>query len=164
MENFRYSKELGGGALLDAGSYTLHISRKFFDREPEKIYSILRYQGEVDINGTVLLHYGKGCTSSLVFGFNYYYQNKYSVWGTEGKVTVTRAFSMPAEKTPKIILESDNSIENIECNADDQFINQIEQFCNGIENNELMHKWRKDALNQSKILDTIRRNSLRIIC
>jgi predicted dehydrogenase len=81
--NYRYSIKSGGGALLDLGSYTVHISRKFFNREPEKIYSILKYEGEVDVNGAVLLDYYNGCVSSLVFGFNNYYQNNYSVWGTE---------------------------------------------------------------------------------
>jgi hypothetical protein len=94
-----------------------------------------------------------------VFGFNNYYQNNYSVWGTEWKVTLTRAFSILAETRPKIILESNNSIENIKCGADDQFINQIKHFCNGIEDNTLMDTWRNDALNQAKTLDIIRKNS-----
>ena len=40
-DNYRYRRDLGGGALLDAGSYTIHAARHFFQREPTKVYSVI---------------------------------------------------------------------------------------------------------------------------
>ena len=51
----RYSEALGAGALLDAGTYTLHAARQFYGREPIDSHATLDNDDqEVDIQGSVL--------------------------------------------------------------------------------------------------------------
>ena len=51
--DFRYKKELGGGVVLDAGSYLIHSARHFFGKEPISSNAILENEGhEVEIRGT----------------------------------------------------------------------------------------------------------------
>ena len=89
--DFRYKKELGGGVVLDAGSYTMHAARHFFGEEPISSHAILENEGhEVEIRETVLLNFGESRTANLIFGFNNMYQSKYSIWGTKGIITLER--------------------------------------------------------------------------
>ena len=143
-DNFRYNKELGGGVLLDAGSYTLHIARKFFQKEPVGVYSVIDYNKDgIDVHGTVLLNFRKGQTATLSFGFDNYYRNNYSVWGTEGYISVMRSFSIPATFKPRIILEKQDYYEEIECDPEDQFVKEIEYFCECLTHHILRIKKKK---------------------
>ena len=66
----RYSEALGGGALLDVGTYTLHAARQFYGREPIGCHATLDNDDqEVDVQGSVLLDFGEGQTAQLAFGF-----------------------------------------------------------------------------------------------
>jgi len=149
--NFRYRPELGGGALLDAGSYTIHAARHFFQREPINVTSsIYKNDSEVEVHGTVTLDFGKGQTAQLSFGFNNFYRNTYSVWGTLGQVTVARAFSIPITFKPTIILEKQNIFEEIVCDPDDHFLNEISYFCQNISKINAHHSWYDEINAQSK--------------
>jgi len=159
--NYRYKYELGGGALLDAGSYTIHAARKFFNREPVNIYSSIYSNGKtVDIHGTVMLDFDKGQTAHLSFGFNNYYRNTYSIWGTEGYIEVKRSFSIPPDQSAKILLQKKNNKEIILCNQDNHFLNQINYFCDSLNNKFLRKKWSIDIINQAIIYDKILKNNI----
>jgi len=161
-DNFRYNKELGGGVLLDAGSYTLHIARKFFQKEPVGVYSVIDYNKDgIDVHGTVLLNFRKGQTATLSFGFDNYYRNNYSVWGTEGYISVMRSFSIPATFKPRIILEKQDYYEEIECDPEDQFVKEIEYFCKGLISESIVNAWQNDALTQAKLIDIIKNQNKR---
>jgi len=45
-DNIRYRRELGGGALLDAGAYTVHAARSFFSCEPQGVCASRRLPGK----------------------------------------------------------------------------------------------------------------------
>ena len=157
-DNFRYQQELGGGALLDAGSYTVHAARRFFGKEPTNVYAVSNRQGhEVDIHGSVLLDFGSGKTAILVFGFNNYYQNTYSIWGTKGKVSLTRAFSISETFAPKIILERQSYREEHTIPPYNQFVGEIEAFCAGLNDGDTIRAWRSDAIGQAQTLERTRK-------
>ena len=161
-DNYRYTYELGGGACLDAGSYTIHAARHFFQREPIDIHSTIYKNGmEVDIHGASLLDFGDSQTAQLSFGFNNYYRNTYSIWGTKGQITVERAFSVPAALQPKIIVEKQDYYEEIECDPEDQFVKEIEYFCKGLISESIVNAWQNDALTQAKLIDIIKNQNKR---
>lgn len=157
-DNFRYQQDLGGGALLDAGSYTVHAARRFFGKEPTNVYAVSKHKGhEVDIHGSVLLDFGNSKTAILAFGFDNYYQNTYSIWGTKGKVTLTRAFSISATFAPKIILERQSYREEHTIPPYNQFAGEIEAFCAGLNEKDTHRVWRNDAIGQAQTLERIRK-------
>jgi len=157
--NYRYNNSLGGGALLDVGSYTIHASRKFFGREPIIIYSVIdKIESEVDIHGSILLDYNEGQTALLSFGFNNSYANQYSIWGSKGSLTVNREFSIPHDTKPTIVLEKNNKHKNINCEPDNHFIKEIDYFCDIIKSGKF-NKYYKECLSQAEVIDNVSRVS-----
>jgi dTDP-3,4-didehydro-2,6-dideoxy-alpha-D-glucose 3-reductase len=155
-DNFRYSKKLGGGAILDAGAYVIHAARTFFKREPISIHScISSFNQEVETNGTVLMDFGEGQTAVLAFGFNNFYKNSYSIWGTKGQLTLDRAFSIPAEYRSKLTIEKQDQIEIRTLAASDHFLEEIKHFVDNLDDYEIRKHRYKDALKQAEILEKI---------
>lgn len=154
--DFRYKKELGGGAVLDAGSYTMHAARQFFGKEPISSKAILEYEGhEVEIRGTALLNFGESRTATLIFGFNNMYQSKYQIWGTKGIVTLERAYALAPDFEPTCILEKQGYKEVFTLDACDHFIEEIKYFCANYLVNEIKSEWYDEAINQSKALHSL---------
>lgn len=155
--DFRYNKNLGGGVLLDAGSYTVHAARHFFNAEPLKSSSVLENEDkEVDIRGSVLLDFGKSRTASLIFGFDNMYQSKYVIWGTKGMITLERAYALPPDFKPKCILEKQGFKETYTLDACDHFKEEIKYFKNNYLKDNMKKNWLEEALSQSMALESIK--------
>ena len=155
-DNFRYKKELGGGALLDAGVYTIHSARKFFEVEPINVFSVSeRKDGGVDRHGSAILNFGNNQSAHISYGFNNYYQNTYSVWLERGYLKVNRAYSMPSELDAEIILHSNNSEEKILIDCADQFVLQLKAFINIKGDLKETDRMYEDAINQATVVDKI---------
>jgi predicted dehydrogenase len=156
----RYTPELGGGALLDAGTYTVHVARRFFKSEPINVSSVLDSEGEsVDIRGSALLDFGAQRTALLSFGFNNMYRNEYTVWGTTGLITIARAFSIPPTMSATLVLNRQD--EHVERKLDpfDHFRGELDHFCAGFLSEAKRSHWRQDALHQAITLEAIRQSS-----
>jgi len=155
--DFRYSKSMGGGSLLDAGAYTVHAARHFFGKEPEHIDSRLFYgQHEVDIRGHVLMDFGGGKVADLSFGFDNYYQNKYAIWGSKGCLTLSRAFAVPPDFSSTLVFEGEAKSENISMPLDDHFIKELQMFAQWANNANYRDLWYNEILTQSATLTKIR--------
>lgn len=109
-QNCRYSRELGGGALLDAGAYVFAAARLLYESLPTDIFATLeRDTGyEVDTGGAALLRFGGGEHAHLEWGFGRCYTNEISAWGEDGKLCVDRAFSKPPDLSTTITLVTPN--------------------------------------------------------
>jgi predicted dehydrogenase len=155
--DFRYDKNRGGGAILDAGSYTVHAARHFFKEEPVNVFSTIEKEGQdVEIRGSVLLNFKESKTASLVFGFNNMYQNKYTIWGTKGIITLERAFAIPPEFKPTCILEKQGYKEEFTLEPCNHFIEELKYFRANISDEKMKSNWYCEARNQSKLLELIK--------
>ena len=114
-DNFRYKKELGGGALLDTGIYAVSIGRCFFDSLPEsccynKNDSI---EGGLEISYSLLMKYPGGRTLIGHFGFNTEYINHLNILSEKINIDVDRIFTVPDNIQNKITVRSKNSSYDI---------------------------------------------------
>jgi NDP-hexose-3-ketoreductase len=153
----RYDPSLGGGALLDAGTYVIHAARTFFEAEPTVMSAMLDNGNEaVEIYGSAHLRFGSPRSALVAFGFNHMYRNSYSIWGTQGVLTMTRAFSISASFQPSVIIERQGHREERVLPAADSFQCEVAAFCDGIEDATLRRRWAEDAVSQSIVLEQVR--------
>jgi len=154
--NYRYNANLGGGALLDAGVYTLHSARKIFNKEPINSYALrTAYEGGVDISGSCMLDFGNNNSAFLSYGFDNYYQNNYSIWFNKGFIKVDRAFSIPNDMKAKITINQNNKEEVIKIDCYDQFLAQLEYFILNHNKKNITNNWINDIKNQYMLIDSI---------
>lgn len=155
-DNFRYNKELGGGALLDAAAYTVRASQLFLGNDLEVAASTLNYNNnEVDIFGGAYLKSKTGVFSEVAFGFDNFYQCNYELWGSKGKITAQRAFTPTAHFKPTITLEIQGEVFNYEVNAENHFVNILNEFKRCIFENDRDKKY-AEILNQSRLLQELK--------
>ena len=164
--DIRYENKLGGGFLNDSGCYPICASRMIFDEEPIGVSCNLSIDEEtgVDVKGTSYMTFRDGKTASITYGNGNYYQAEYTIWGTDGIISLDRAFSVPPDfKTVVNIQRSEdknwNSRKNekIELPEFDHFKKLINTFCLEIQGKQKMqYNFEEDLLNQAKVLEAHR--------
>ncbi len=155
-DNFRYNKELGGGSLLDAAAYTVRASQLFLGNDLNVKAANLNYKdSEVDIYGGAYLKSQSGAFSEVAFGFDNFYQCNYEIWGSKGKITAQRAFTPGENFKPIITLEQQGEIFNYEVDAENHFVNLLQEFKRCVIENDKENKY-NEILNQSRLLEELK--------
>lgn len=96
-KNIRYSHELGGGALLDAGAYTAKAA-SFLLGEDLSVMAATSWTKPgvgVDLGGSAQLLSNDGVSVQTSWGFDNHYQCGYDIWGSKGVISTRRAFTAP---------------------------------------------------------------------
>lgn len=157
-DNFRWNKELGGGALLDAGAYTAKAAALLLGPDLEVRGGALHFDpaSGVDRYGEAMLRNNAGQVAQVAFGFDYFYQCRLELLGTKGRLTATRVFTSPPGEQPMVTIETQGQIESVPIPADNHFVNMWNLFAQKVGAHDYEESW-KAVLDQAILLGEIRR-------
>ncbi len=156
--NIRYKKELGGGALLDAGAYTLKaVSFILGDGYTVSSAFLANHSSlGVDWYGGGQLHNNeKDIFAQVAFGFDNFYQCNYEIWGSKAKLSCSRAYTAKPGYNPIIIVETPDGREEVSLDSDNHFENMIRHF-NTIVKTGKLETERQKILTQMKLIKDFR--------
>ena len=155
--DFRYKKDLGGGALLDAGGYVVRLACQLM-KEPKLVGANLRYlpSFEVDMQGTIQLLASDGVPFQGYFCMDSFYQCSVELIGSKGKLSTNRVFTAPPNYSPRWVLETQGEQKTFDLPADDHFFNAIRHFRSMIGNPEKQSNLRREIRQQAILIEAIR--------
>ncbi len=158
-DDIRWQKELGGGVLNDVTCYPICASRLIFGDNPESVMShfIIDEKCDVDKSTDIMLHFKNGKSAFISSGFNNYYQSKYTLWGSNGKLETKRAYAVPASYETSVYLDKDDQIVEKKVETADQFSIMFDTFSKAI-NKEIEEpfNFEDDLIEQAKLMEAIR--------
>jgi NDP-hexose-3-ketoreductase len=157
-DDIRYRPELGGGALLDVGVYTVRVAQHFLGTELAVVGSVLQRDSRrgVDIGGAALLVSPDGIPAHLSFSFAASYRSSYALWGSEGSLIVERAFTPPPTFRPAIRLQSQGETEDVFLEPDNQSANLVRAFVRSLRQGIDMESYEEDLIRHAAVIDHIR--------
>ena len=114
--NIRYSKELAGGALNDAGAYTISAILNLLGFDSKLMFSSVMSNSsyEVDTSGLAVFK-NNNIKGICIWAIGASYKNEIKIWCEFGYIVVNRAFSKPSEHEAKI--EVFNNFRQLTCNV-----------------------------------------------
>ena len=135
LNDFRYNKALGGGALLDAGGYCLKYANWLLGGDAHVVTAQANnIEGfEVDMYGSATMVNDKGQIAQLAFGMDNDYRCEIEIWGSKGTITSGRILTAPAGFTPSYTIKKNQDVETRPLAADDAFLKSIMRFKECIE-------------------------------
>jgi predicted dehydrogenase len=97
--NARLKPEMGGGALLDVGCYSVSVARWYMGTEPTELQAKAVYHPSgVDMHLVALLRFPENGLATLEASFISSMQQTYSVVGSEGAIELPHDAFIPWEK------------------------------------------------------------------
>ncbi len=128
--DFRYNKELGGGALLDCGGYPVRLALELLGDTAKVVQSkLVQPEGfKVDLYGSAVMENDAGEVAQISFGMDNAYQCQLEVWGSKATLIAPRIFTAGDGVKPTLILRTSFEESKMELEADDQFLHSIQQF------------------------------------
>jgi hypothetical protein len=163
VNNIRYKKELGGGALLDAGAYPVKLSQILLGNNVHATAAKLNGDKEfdVDIWGSASIEQNSGeLSSQIAFGFDNYYQCNLEIVGSKGRLYTNRIYTAGDTVKPSISIEvSGQGIKEVELESDNHFKNMLLCFYELVTGIKDKNQEYADNINQSRLLQEIKKIS-----
>ncbi len=158
--DFRYNKTLGGGALLDAGGYTLKLATSFLGDSIRVTSSQMNSLPgfEVDMFGSASLVNDAGLVCQISYGMDNAYRCSMEIWGSTAYLSTNRIFTAPGDYEPVVVLESNTGREEIKLSKDSHFNHSIEAFINEINDASARDKMYKGIMLQASLVDALKNN------
>ena len=157
-DDIRFNAALGGGALLDVGLYPVRAALHLMGEGFDVAGAILdRADGhDIETGGAALLRGPDGTTAQLTFGIGFGYRSQYEIAGSEGRITVDRAFTPPADHLPVLRLERQGHEERIVLEANDQVARTVREFAALVREGAGTSVDHRATLRQALLLDAVR--------
>ena len=140
-----------------------------FDAEPIGVSCNLSIDPKtgVDVRGTSYMTFDGEKTASITYGTGNYYQAQYEVWGSDGIITLERAYSIPPDFKAKIKIQfstqrdwDSRKNETLEVNTNDHFLEMINAFCLEVQGRKkIVYDIEKDLIDQARVMEAHRISS-----
>lgn len=158
---FRYKEALGGGSLLDAAGYPVKAASIFAGPGLNVVAASLNYQEhQVDIYGGAFLVSNDGLPCHINFGFDNFYQCRFEILGSKGKLIVPRAYTAGTDHQAIIELETASGRRQISAGNTDHFNVAFSKFHSLVDSHRNQISEHKDILEQARIIDDIKSKSI----
>ena len=160
LDNIRLQSKLGGGVLNDACCYPICATRMLFEKEPQSVFAklVIDNKSQVDVRCQVMLYFDDGKVSTMNVGYGMSFRSIYEIWGTHGHLELNRAYNVPVDLKPTILLNSEKE-ECITIDAANHFEIMLDAFHEEIINQGTSKfNFELDLLNQARVLEAARKS------
>lgn len=158
-DDFRYKKDLGGGALFDAGGYTIKYASMLLGESARIAYAQLNYlnEFEVDIYGSGVMVNDEGMAVQIAFGMDNNYKCDLEVWGSKACLTTGRILTAPANFVPEAIIRRENNDDVQKLSSDDSFKKSLQYFWTCVNDMKSRKENYKSILKQATFVEDFRK-------
>lgn len=156
-DDFRYDEAVGGGVLMDAAGYPLRAALHLLgDDLSVRAASVRRCpQRGTSLWGSAFLARPDGVGASIGFGFDNFYQCRYELWGSKGKLVAERAYTPGPAFAPRLTLETATDRSELDVEPDNHFIGAWMSFAQAIADPARRADHYRQTLLQSRALQAI---------
>ena len=144
------------------GCYPVCASRMSFNQEPESVVCnfVIDPECNIDLKGNFILFFSNGKTAFGSYSYDNFYQSTYSIWGKTSLIELPRAYAIKPHVNSRILIHTDDGIDDIEIPWVDQSQEMIDEFCQVIKNEiNSSFDYEMDFLLQAKVLEALRLSS-----
>ena len=154
LEDIRYQKELGGGALMDVGCYCVNVARLLTGEEPIYVRGVARLneQKGVDEAFAGTMRFPKSELGLFDCGFRSAYHQTVEVVGARVTLELPAPF-LPGDSP--VILKHGERTETIVCEPANHYGVMVEHFAECVLNDREPRYRPTDSLNSMRTIDML---------
>lgn len=145
--NIRNRADLGGGAMMDIGCYSISLSRFIFGAEPDQVCGLVDRDPSFETDRTFsgMLDFG-GRMSTFTCSTQLEGCQRVHILGTKGRVEIPIPFNAPPDEPTEIIIQQEKALRRVRFDICDQYAIQGDLFALAILNGAPVPTPLEDAL------------------
>jgi xylose dehydrogenase (NAD/NADP) len=154
--NARLKPEMGGGALLDVGCYSVSVARWYMGAEPTELQAqAVYYSSGVDMHVVASLRFPENGLATLEASFISSMQQTYSVVGSEGAIELPHDAFIPWEKDAVFTVRGkDQEVgQNHVTPGADEYLLMVEHFADGVLGKTALTLPPEESIRNMRVLD-----------
>lgn len=160
--NIRNVSDYGGGALMDIGCYPIHASRMLLGTEPVAIRASVRRDAVsgVDVLTNGILEFDD-CTATFGCSTRMEPDQRFEVYGTEGRISIEIPFNIPADRPTRIHViaggkpPADPHVETLTFDTVNQYTLEVEAFADAIRNGGAIPDSGEAVIGNLKVIEKV---------
>jgi predicted dehydrogenase len=156
--NARLRAEMGGGALLDVGCYTVSVARWFMGMEPTAVQAQAVYHASgVDMHLVGSLRFAENGLATIEASFITSLQQTYSLLGSEGAIELPHDAFIPWEKEAAFTVRGkDQEVgQKHVTEGADEYQLMVEHFADAILAKEALALTPEESVRNMRVLDCL---------
>lgn len=160
LEDIRYQRNLGGGCLLDVGSYCVNVTRLVARDEPIEVHAMARLdeRKNVDVSFAGLIRFKRNLFGLFDCGFGSPYRHHLEIVGDKGTLEVPRPFN---PGNPPIMLLHNGGTKEIASENGNMYKLMTEHFSECALENHTPAYTPDDSLKNMQLIDELVKSSKR---
>ncbi len=155
--NFRADGAVGGGGLLDVGTYCVSFARLVAGEEPTEChYSATITKRGYDSNGSGCLKFPSGITAHFGCGIHVTLRNDFRVYGSEGWLSVDQPWTCGGDAIHLHRNGQDEETFELGTSKEELYGIEADAVAEFLEAKQCPYMTPEDTLNQMRTLDALR--------
>jgi xylose dehydrogenase (NAD/NADP) len=159
-DDVRWSKELGGGALLDVGCYCVNIARLVMNLEPVSASARAIWASTgVDETLSGVLEFANGALGVIGCSFRTgaWLDQSLVASGTNGRIKISEPFRMGDDPIAIVLdsLDVRNRSDTVQVPGANEYQRMVEHFASAVLNNRTPDYTPQDSLGNMRVLDAL---------
>lgn len=157
--NIRLSRALGGGALMDIGSYAVNFARLVTGQEPEAVSALATYGRESGVDETFagILRFRDGVIDAFDVSMLTPGNSTFEVLGANGKIVAPAGFRPESDQPTELhLFRGWDQREVIPIEPTNHYRLMVEDFAGAIQERRPVRFAPEDAVANMRVLDALR--------
>ncbi len=150
--DYRWDPAQGGGALYDLGCYPINFIGMILKSSPVSMTANYIAKGDVDLRFSASLKYENGIIADISCGFDSHFNQLSQITGTDGSILIPDTFH---DNAGKIILKTNQFTKEIDVEACERYVLEIEDFSDSIINNKEPYLGLDESLRNINIIEQL---------
>ena len=161
-DNIRNNTEYGGGALMDIGCYSIHLSRMLMGQEPTSIKASVHRDPDlgVDTLTTAILEFGN---TVATFGCSIRAEpdQRVDIFGSKGRISIEIPFNIPIDRPTRLSViaggnpPTEPGVKVVEFDPVDQYTLQAEAFAAAVLDDKAVPDSGSDVVGNIKVVERV---------
>lgn len=160
--NIRNILEYGGGALMDIGCYSIHLSRMLMGSEPTGIKASVQRDPESGVDTTTagILEFGSK-VATFTCSTRVEPNQRVDIYGSKGRISIEIPFNIPPDRTTRIMVTAggnpptEPATKTIEFDPVNQYTLQAEAFASAVLDGESVPDSGLNVADNIRVIDRL---------
>lgn len=160
-DDIRWKEEMGGGSLMDLGTYSVNTVRYLFDAEPLRVFARFSYHPEhtADAETQAILEFPDSKTATFNSSFLLGKRARYEVVSEGGIIQAWNAYGPGRGKRTNIEVEKNNAKEIETLEGVNEYALEVDELVAAASENRKTMITKKGSINNARTLDAIKQSA-----